>query len=247
LVKDKSNRLEIQSLSAIEHVLRFRPERVLSLSIQSGQKSSQRLETILQLANEVGLSVESHTKKEPYSEPLIAHLKPFEYTDWESWTSEIEKEKKAIVLALDHLQDPQNLGALCRTAEALGIRGVILPKDRSVGVSAGAYHASVGAVETIPILQVTNLNEALRKLKTDDFWIVGATLSETAKPLKEMPSFEKIVLVLGTELEGLKPTTLETCDWLTEIPLSGHVQSLNVSAAGAILMFELLRRSQEGN
>lgn len=242
-----SNRLEIFSLSAIEHILRYRPEKVLSLSIQSGQKNSPRIEHITGLARDLGLSIGSHTKKEPFQEPVMAHLKPFEYTDWESWLLGLGKEKTGLVLALDHLQDPQNLGALCRTAEALGVKGILLPKDRSVTVSAGTYHASVGAVETIPIIQVVNLNEALRKLKNEDFWIVGTSLSETAKPLEETPSYEKIVLVLGTEFEGLKPATLGTCDWITQIPLSGKIQSLNVSAAGAILMFELLRRSQQGH
>lgn len=248
MVKDKtSNRLEIFSLSAIEHILRYRPERVLSLSIQSGQKSSPRIERIIGQAREMGLSIGSHTKREPFQEPVMAHLKPFEYTDWEKWLTSLENEGHAMILALDHLQDPQNLGALCRTAEALGVKGILLPKDRSVTVSAGTYHASVGAVETIPIIQVVNLNEALRKLKKENFWIVGTSLEESAKPLSDTPTYEKVVLVLGTEFEGLKPATVSTCDWMTQIPLSGKIQSLNVSAAGAILMFELLRRSQQGN
>ncbi|MFM8270306.1 MAG: 23S rRNA (guanosine(2251)-2'-O)-methyltransferase RlmB [Pseudomonadota bacterium] len=232
----------IQSLSAIEHILRHKPERILSLSCQPLSKPSPRLEGILHLAKELGLSIGSHAKKEPFSEPVIANLKPFEYANWSDWIAGLKDDPKALVLALDHLQDPQNLGALCRTAEALGVRGVIIPKDRSVTVTPGAYHASVGAVETIPILQVTNLNEALRKLKDEQFWIVGAALGEDSKPLKDTPSFDKVALVLGTELEGLKPLTLATCDWLTEIPLKGKVQSLNVSAAGAILMFEFSRR-----
>ncbi len=231
----------IQSLSAIEHILRHRPERILSLSCQPVSKPSPRLEEILSLAKELGLSIGSHTKKEPFSEPLIAHVKPFEYALWSDWVNSFKDDPKALVLALDHLQDPQNLGALCRSAEALGVRGVIIPKDRSAAITPGAYHASVGAVETIPILQVINLNEALRKLKEEQFWIVGAALGESSKPLKDTPRFDKIVLVLGTELEGLKPSTLSTCDWLTEIPLKGKVQSLNVSAAGAILMFEFSR------
>jgi|688.fasta_scaffold750195_2 23S rRNA (guanosine2251-2'-O)-methyltransferase len=239
-------RIEIQSLSAIEHILTHRPERVLSLSCQSSaHRLSVRVESILALAKEVGLSVGSHSKKEPQGEPLIAYLKPFEYADWASWVEQLNTQKKAVILALDHLQDPQNLGALCRTAEALGVQGVLIPKDRSVMVTPGAYHASVGAVETLPILQVTNLNEALRKLKEEEFWIVGAALGEGSKPLQETPSFDKTVLVLGTEWEGLKPTTIATCDWLVEIPLQGKVQSLNVSAAGAILIYEFSRRLQK--
>lgn len=245
-MRSSAPRIEIQSLSAIEHILRHRPERILSLSCQSAaHRLSPRVESILDLAKEVGLNVGSHSKKEPHGEPLIAHLKPFEYADWATWLEQLNTQKKAVVLALDHLQDPQNLGALCRTAEALGVQGVLIPKDRSVMVTPGAYHASVGAVETLPILQVTNLNEALRKLKEEEFWIVGAALGEGSKPLKETPTFDKTVLVLGTEYEGLKPTTVATCDWLVEIPLQGKVQSLNVSAAGAILIYEFSRRFQQ--
>jgi 23S rRNA (guanosine2251-2'-O)-methyltransferase len=94
-------------------------------------------------------------------------------------------------LALDHLQDPQNFGALCRTAEGLGVDGILLPKDRSVTVTAGVYHASVGAVETIPIIQVVNLNEALRQLKEAEFWIVGTALSEQSHDLDDTPDFDK--------------------------------------------------------
>ncbi|NBS19979.1 MAG: hypothetical protein EBS74_09400 [Flavobacteriia bacterium] len=97
-------------------------------------------------------------------------------------------------------------------------------------------------METLPVLQVTNLNEALRKLKKEGFWIVGAALGENAKPIQETPDFEKCVLVLGTELEGLKQATLALCDWLAEIPLKGKVQSLNVSNAGAIFLYEFSRR-----
>jgi len=229
-------------MSAIEHILRHRPERILSLSLQSPLKGSPRIDEIVSLARDLGLSIPHHFKKDNQSEPLIAHLNPFQYTDWKTWRDSLEGKNKSLVLALDHLQDPQNLGALCRTAEALGVDGILLPKDRSVSVTAGTYHASVGAVESIPVIQVSNLNEALRKLKDEEYWIVGAALGEQSKPLSETPQFDKIVLVLGPELEGLKQTTLGTCDWITQIPLQGKVQSLNVSAAGAILMYEFLRR-----
>ena len=244
MVKAQSThqRLEIQSLSAIEHLLRHCPEKILSMSLQHSYKTPPRVEAILALAKDSGISIGTHSKKDPSSEPLIAHIKPFQYGNWSDWIRTLKENDKALVLALDHLQDPQNLGALCRTAEALGVKGVLIPKDRSVSVTSGTYHASVGAVETIPVLQVTNLNEGLRKLKEEGFWIVGAALGETSKPLHETPDFNKIVLVLGPELEGLKPMTLTNCDWVTEIPLQGKVQSLNVSAAGAILMYELSRR-----
>lgn len=240
--KSKSSLIEIHSLNAIEHLLTHRPDRILSLSCAFSQRESQRIDRILAQAKESGISVAEHHKKLPTDEPLKAQVKPFQFADWNEWVEKLNAMPRALVLALDHLQDPQNLGALCRSAEAFGVQGVLIPKDRSAGVTAGTYHASVGAVETIPMLQVTNLNESLRKLKKEGFWIIGAALGENSKPLQETPDFEKCVLVLGTELEGLKPTTLALCDWLAEIPLQGKVQSLNVSNAGAIFLYEFSRR-----
>jgi len=169
-----------------------------------------------------------------------AILHPFKYTDFSEFLESLETEKRALVVALDHLQDPQNFGALARTAEALGAKGILIPKDRGATVTGGVYNASVGAVETLPVVAVVNLGEALRKLKNAGFWIVGADHGEEAKPLSETPDFDKVALVLGSEWEGLSQTLLKTCDWLAQIPIRGKVESLNVSAAGAIIMYHLL-------
>lgn len=106
-------------------------------------------------------------------------------------------------------------------------------------MSSGVYHASVGAVETIPVIQIVNLADALRKLKENGFWIVGTSLGEKTQTLQQLPPLEKVVLVLGTEFEGISPLVAKTCDFLVQIPLKGKVQSLNVSATGAILMHAL--------
>lgn len=240
--RSHSSPTEIHSLNAIEHLLTYCPERVLSLSYALSSKVSQRMGPLLELAKEHGISISEHHKKDPSDEPIKAQIKAFQYADWAEWLEKLNHQSKSLVLALDHLQDPQNLGALCRSAEAFGTSGVLIPKDRSAGITSGAYHASVGAVETVPIIQVTNLNESLRKLKKEGFWIVGSALGEQAKPIEETPHFEKCVLVLGAELEGLKHTTLSLCDWIAEIPLHGKVQSLNVSNAGAIFLYEFSRR-----
>jgi 23S rRNA (guanosine2251-2'-O)-methyltransferase len=145
------------------------------------------------------------------------------------------------VLALDHLQDPQNFGALCRSAEAFGASAILLPKDRGVQVTPGVYHASVGAVETVPIVLVANLGEALRRLKETGYWVVGSAIGGGAKPPWETPDFAKTILVLGAELEGMSQLIEKTCDWKVEIPMAGDIQSLNVSAAGAVLLYELTR------
>jgi 23S rRNA (guanosine2251-2'-O)-methyltransferase len=111
-------------------------------------------------------------------------------------------------------------------------------------VSAGVYHASVGAVETLPIVQVTNVGEGIRRLKDAGFWAVAASLGEGSTVPWEVPDFEKVVLVLGAELEGISPAVEKLCDWKVRIPILGKIESLNVSAAGAVLMYEWARRAQ---
>jgi 23S rRNA (guanosine2251-2'-O)-methyltransferase len=231
------NLLQIESESAIEHILAYRPERIKSITLfHSGHNS--RLERIDQLARSLKIAVHKDAKER--GKTITATLLPYEYADWKAFKSSLKE--RALVLALDHLQDPQNFGSLCRTAEALGVDGVIIPKDRSVTVSPGVYHASVGAVETLPIVMVPNLNEALRQLKEAGCWIVGTAISPDAHSLEDTPDFEKKVLVLGSELEGLSDQTQKLCDWLIQIPMRGKVQSLNVGVSGGILLYELLNR-----
>ncbi len=177
-------------------------------------------------------------------EPVRALIEPFDYTEFDVIREKVRKSPRITLLALDHLQDPQNFGALCRTAEGLGLGAVLIPKDRGATVSAGVYHASVGAVETIPIVMVASLAEALRKLKEDGVWVVGSTLGgETHAPGKT-PSFEKVVIVLGAEGEGMSPSLQKLCDWNIEIPLGGKIQSLNVSVAGGILMYHFTQNAR---
>jgi 23S rRNA (guanosine2251-2'-O)-methyltransferase len=169
-------------------------------------------------------------------------LHPFEYANLSDCIETSKTEKRTTFLALDHVQDPQNFGALCRSAEALGCSAIIVPKDRSALVTSAVYHASVGAVDTIPVVQVVNLSQALRELKEAEYWIIGSQLGNVAKPPWKMPDFEKNVLVLGAEGDGISALTQKNCDWLLEIPLTGKVQSMNVSAAGACLLYEFFRR-----
>jgi 23S rRNA (guanosine2251-2'-O)-methyltransferase len=239
---ESKNFLEINSPSAIDHLLSHCPTRISQLCIftPNGQLGG-RLASLQQKARAAGVRVEISIRPGHSGEPVKASLTPFRYSDWNELLARWENAARAVVLVLDHLQDPQNFGALCRTAEGLGVGGVILPKDRSVAVTPGVYSASVGAVETVPIVQVANLGEALRKLKDHGFWIIGASTGETAQAPWEMPPFEKAALVLGAELEGLSPLVEKTCDWLARVPLAGRVESLNVSVAGALLLYELLR------
>lgn len=236
--------LVVSSQSAIFHLLVHKPGRISRITFHLPvNKLGPRLSELYELARTQKIAVDFSSKPTRDREAVTATLLPFQYTDLRVFLESVRQAKHSVVLALDHLQDPQNFGALCRTAEGLGASGVITPKDRGVHVSPGVYNASVGAVETLPVVLVSNLGDALRKLKENGFWIVGTDLGEGTKPLDETPSFDKVVLVLGAELEGLSPTISKLCDWLVTIPLPGRVQSLNVSAAGAILLYSFLKNS----
>jgi 23S rRNA (guanosine2251-2'-O)-methyltransferase len=145
------------------------------------------------------------------------------------------------LVALDEVTDPQNLGAVCRTAEVAGAGGVILPQRRSAEVTPAVCKASAGAVEHLAIAQVRNLADFLTDAKAADCWCYGAAAG--AKTPYRSPDYRGgVVLVLGAEGEGLRPRVRDACDDLVALPMRGHIDSLNVSAAAAVLMYEILQQ-----
>lgn len=146
-----------------------------------------------------------------------------------------------LLLVLDGVQDPHNLGACLRTADAMGVHAVIAPKDRAVGLNATVRKVACGAAETVPFVMVTNLARTLRELKEYDIWVVGADGSaDTELPVAKLEG--SLALVLGAEGEGLRRLTTETCDQLVRIPMFGTVESLNVSVASGICLYEARRQ-----
>ncbi len=146
-----------------------------------------------------------------------------------------------LLLALDGIQDPHNLGACLRVADGLGAHGVIAPKDRAAALSPTVAKVASGAAETLPYLTVTNLNRTLRELQDHGVWVVG-TDDEAGDSLTAVPSQRPLVWVLGAEDQGLRRMTRETCDQLVRIPMLGTVESLNVSVAAGICLYETWRR-----
>jgi 23S rRNA (guanosine2251-2'-O)-methyltransferase len=145
------------------------------------------------------------------------------------------------LVALDEVTDPQNLGAVCRTAEVAGATGVILPQRRSAEVTPAVCKASAGAVEHLAIAQVRNLADFLAQAKAAECWCYGAAAG--AKTSYRSPDYRGgVVLVLGAEGKGLRPRVRDACDDLVALPMRGHIDSLNVSAAAAVLMYEILQQ-----
>jgi 23S rRNA (guanosine2251-2'-O)-methyltransferase len=150
----------------------------------------------------------------------------------------------ALLLVLDGVQDPHNLGACLRTAEAAGVHAVILPRDRSAGLTPVARRAASGAAEVLPILIVTNLARILRQLKEKGVWLLG-TSDQTEQSLYEAGLSGPMALVMGNEEKGMRRLTSELCDFLVRIPMQGSVGSLNVSVATGVCLFEMIRQRRE--
>lgn len=146
-----------------------------------------------------------------------------------------------LLLVLDGVQDPHNLGACLRTAEAVGVDAVIIPKDRAVGLTPVARKVAAGAAERVPVVAVTNLVRTLEKLKHLGYWITGLA-GEAEESLYEVDLTGPLVLVMGAESEGLRRLTRETCDRLVHIPMCGDIESLNVSVAAAVSLYEAFRQ-----
>jgi len=146
-----------------------------------------------------------------------------------------------LFLVLDNVQDPHNLGACLRTADATGVHGVIITKDNATGITPTVCKVASGAAETVPVYQVTNLSRTLRWLKEEGLWIMGAA-GETAQTVYKTDFTVPMALVVGTEGKGLRRLTKEQCDMLVSVPMLGQVESLNLSVATGVLLYEAVRQ-----
>lgn len=151
-----------------------------------------------------------------------------------------------LLLVLDGVQDPHNLGACLRSADAAGVDAVVVPRDRAVGLTATVRKVASGAAETVPLIQVTNLARTLRELQDQGLWVAGLA-GEADNSLYDLDLTGPLALVLGAEDRGLRRLTRETCDWLARIPMHGSVESLNVSVAAGVCLFEALRQRTRSN
>jgi 23S rRNA (guanosine2251-2'-O)-methyltransferase len=173
---------------------------------------------------------------------VLARVRAYPYASFsqldEIIASELSPDR---ILILDGITDPRNFGAILRTAEAVGVRHIIIPKDRSVGITPVVYKASAGAISHLRVYRVTNLRRAISSLKAKGFWIVG--LDADAKQDYASQQYpKKLGIVLGSEGRGIRPLISNECDYLVRIPMKGKISSLNVSVAGAVLLYEVLRQ-----
>ncbi len=145
------------------------------------------------------------------------------------------------LMILDHIEDPHNFGAMLRTAETVGVHGVVIPKKRSVGVTASVVSASAGAVEHIWVAEVSNVVQVLKKLKQENIWVVGVENTTEALIYSEADLTGAIAIVIGSEGKGMSRLVQETCDFLIKLPMRGQIESLNASVACSLILYEVWR------
>lgn len=240
-------------IHAVDVILRRSPERIIALSIQS-DRNDKRIQGLLSLAQNQGVAVDRVSKAdldEMVSERhqgVVAVIRPRQ-ADGGVAERDLSGYLKGIdcplVLVLDGVTDPHNLGACLRSADAAGVAAVIVPKDNSAELNAVARKVASGAADVIPLVRVTNLARTLRSLKELGIWIVGTT-GEADTLVYDQDLSIPTALVMGAEGPGMRRLTTEACDFLVKLPMAGDVSSLNVSVATGICLFEAVRQRRSG-
>jgi 23S rRNA (guanosine2251-2'-O)-methyltransferase len=234
-------------LHAVEEALRAGRRRFDHVLV-ARERHDERLESIVRACREAGVRVRTEpreqltqTAKTTAHQGVVALVRPQEFLALEDLFAPDREGRARLLLALDGVEDPQNLGALLRVADGAGVDGVLLTERRSAPLSAVAVKASAGAAEHLRIARVVNLVRALEELKQQNLWVIG--LDERGE--MDYDRFDltgDCVLVLGREGAGLHDLVRRTCDHLLRIPMAGGVSSLNVSAAGAVVLYEAARQ-----
>lgn len=231
--------------NAVSEALRGR-RTATRLFLAEGVREDSRLQALEETAVAAGIPIERVPR--PMLDDLTSganhqgvalETSPFPYATLDDILS-----RGGTVLALDHLQDPQNVGTLLRTAEASGVAGILLPQDRAAGITPAAVNASAGAVEHLLVARVPNLARALDSLKKEGWWVVGLAAGPEEQDLFTVDLPTPIALVVGSEGSGIGSNVARRCDLTVSLPMRGTVASLNAATAGSIALFELLRRAQ---
>ena len=238
----------IYGINPLLEVLIAQPEQLKKVVIVAG-RGGDGVKQILKLAAEHGIPVEFSAKDRmeklaprQVHQGVAAICRAHAYaTVDEVVAHRHEKSKHNLVVLLDSVTDPQNLGSIIRTAHCCGANGVIIPENRAASVTASVSKASAGAVQYLPTAMVVNLAHTIEYLKERGFWIYGADAA--AQTDIQAPDYEgNIALVMGSEGRGIRPLIVKKCDFLISIPMRGQVASLNVSVATGVILFEILRK-----
>ncbi|TYC59445.1 23S rRNA (guanosine(2251)-2'-O)-methyltransferase RlmB [Marinobacter sp. BW6] len=232
---------------AVEAVLKREPERLQQVWIQTGRQDK-RVKSITDALDSLGVRWKVVHRKEldervsgVHQGIVAAVSESREWTEDDLLAQLAGSDKPPFLLVLDGVTDPHNLGACMRTADAVGVQAVIVPKDKSASLTPVARKVACGAAETVPLVRVTNLARFLRSLQDQGVWLIG-TAGEADATLYQADFKGPVALVMGAEGKGMRRLTREHCDQLINIPMLGHVDSLNVSVATGVCLYEALRQ-----
>ncbi len=239
----------IYGINPVLEALRSEKRSFIKILIAAG-RSRKGIDEIESLAKSKGIKVEITPDSDPELSSGLTHnsqgvaavvLKKGEIGLDELIKELYKEDSKPVIVILDGIEDPGNLGAIIRSAEALGIGGIIIPKDRAAGLTPVVVKRSAGAIEHIPVVRVTNISNTIEELKEKGFWIIGVEAG-TEKDCFSLSYNDPIAVVFGGESKGMRRLTREKCDFMVSIPMKGKISSLNVSAACAIIFYEILRQ-----
>ncbi|WP_270428287.1 23S rRNA (guanosine(2251)-2'-O)-methyltransferase RlmB [Acinetobacter johnsonii] len=235
---------------SVESLLELEPERVLTLFTLKG-RDDQRLKRVLELAEPFGISVQQTGRDRlekmaglRFHQGVVAAVRPNPVFNEKDLEALLKQSPNCLLLGLDQVTDPHNLGACIRTAAAMGVEAVIVPRDRSASLTPTARKVAAGGAEKVKFIQVTNLARTLAQIK-DEFnvRVVGTMLDEKALPLQQFDfTGTAVCVVMGAEDTGLRPITQSQCDQTVYIPMAGNLQSLNVSVATGMALYEACRQ-----
>ena len=238
---------KIYGVHAVEALLRHHPKRVKQIWLAEG-RNDPRVQTLIELANENRVQVGQAERREMDAwvegvhQGVVADVSPSQV--WgEAMLDELldRTDGAPLLLVLDGVTDPHNLGACLRSADAAGALAVIVPKDKSATLTPVVRKIACGAAEVIPLVAVTNLARTLEKLQQRGLWVVG-TAGEAEVSLYDQDLTGPTILIMGAEGKGMRRLTREHCDYLVKLPMAGSVSSLNVSVATGVCLFEALRQ-----
>jgi len=240
----------LYGIHPIVEKLRAAPDEVIEI-ILADEAAGKAAQELRQLANQLGLAVLVKPRgvldrlaRGQRHQGAVAKINPYDYGLVSELLNEVAPAQwSGCVVVLDGITDPHNFGAILRTAEAVGVQHILIPKDRSVGVTPTVTKTSAGAVHHLRVFQATNLRRALEQLKKQGFWVVGLS-AEAQEGVFDRTYPSKVCLVLGSEGEGIRPLIRRECDFEVAIPMVGKTASLNVSVAAGVFFYELLRQKR---
>lgn len=238
----------IFGIHAVQSALDYAPHKIQQAWVDS-QRQDQRLKKLLEDLQSAGILPELVDKKKldrlsdgkSHQGIVVAVEMPSELTEAHLKDALASIDGLPLFLILDHVQDPHNLGACLRSADAAGVHGIIVTKDNAVGITPTVCKVASGAAETVPVYQVTNLARTIRLLKDQGIWVMGAS-GDAVRSVYTVDLTIPLALVVGAEEKGLRRLTQEQCDLLIKLPMLGSVESLNLSVATGVLLFETLRQ-----